>query len=294
MKKETLFVSFSGGRTSGYMCWWLLNNKADEYNFIFTFANTGAEHDKTLEFVNECDVRWGLNLVWLEAKVNPVAGAPIEFRVVDFKSASRDSEPFKALVAKHGIPNNERPFCTQYLKTRVINAYKKSLGFLANHKTALGIRADECDRVNIKQAKSGQVCYPLITMRHTIKGDVIHFFRNNDFDLNLDERMGNCITCFKKSDRHLWTIAKMDQSYFDRFAEFERDYGHIKDASGGRCKPNDPYVFFRGNKSTRGILEASKQPFVEFDPTVHHTQMGMDLGEADISENCGAETCEAY
>ena len=63
--KETLFVSFSGGRTSAYMCWWLLKNKSDEYDFIFVFANTGQEHEKTLEFVNECDKRFGLNLVWL-------------------------------------------------------------------------------------------------------------------------------------------------------------------------------------------------------------------------------------
>ena len=53
--KETLFVSFSGGRTSAYMCWWLLNNKADVYDFIFIFANTGLEHENTLKFVNQCD-----------------------------------------------------------------------------------------------------------------------------------------------------------------------------------------------------------------------------------------------
>ena len=30
-EKPTMFVSFSGGRTSGYMCKWLLDNKSDEY-----------------------------------------------------------------------------------------------------------------------------------------------------------------------------------------------------------------------------------------------------------------------
>jgi len=292
-KKETMFVSFSGGRTSGYMCWWLLNNKADEYDFIFTFANTGAEHEKTLEFVNECDVRWGLDLVWLEANVNPESGAPIEFKVVDFETASRNSEPFEAVIKKHGIPNSQRPFCTQYLKTSVINAYKKSLGFKSAHLTAIGIRADEADRANVKQARKGHSCYPLITMKHTTKHDVLDFFKGNDFDLELDEKLGNCVTCFKKSERHLMTIAKHEPKYFDRFAEFESKHGHIKDANGGRCKPNDPYVFFRGNKSTQDILEASKQPFREFDPTITHTQIGMDLGEIDQIGDCST-SCEAY
>ncbi len=293
MKKETLFVSFSGGRTSGYMCWWLLNNKADEYDFIFTFANTGAEHEKTLEFVNECDVRWGLNLVWLEAKVNPEVGAPIEFSVVDFKTASRKGEPFKALAAKHGVPNRERPFCTQYLKTNVINAYKRSLGFKSTHATAIGIRADEADRANINQAVKGHSVYPFITMKHTTKDDVISFFESNDFDLEVDERLGNCVTCFKKSERHLMTIAKMDQGYFGLFSGMERNYGHIKDASGGICKPNDPYVFFRGNKSTGDILSASKGSFREFDPSIKQTQMGMDLGAVDLVGDCGS-SCEVY
>ena len=73
-KKEVLFVSFSGGRTSGYMCWWVIQNWADKYDFIFTFANTGLEDEKTLEFVKECDERFGLSLVWLEAVVDPVIG----------------------------------------------------------------------------------------------------------------------------------------------------------------------------------------------------------------------------
>ncbi|MCJ7824256.1 MAG: phosphoadenosine phosphosulfate reductase family protein, partial [Anaerolineales bacterium] len=64
-------MSFSGGRTSGYMCHWLLENKANEYEFIFVFANTGLEHEKTLEFVDQCDKALGLNLTWVEAVVNP-------------------------------------------------------------------------------------------------------------------------------------------------------------------------------------------------------------------------------
>lgn len=57
---KNLLVSFSGGETSAYLAKWLLDNKSKEYNMIFVFANTGDEEERTLEFVNECSVRWGL------------------------------------------------------------------------------------------------------------------------------------------------------------------------------------------------------------------------------------------
>ena len=43
MKKD-LVVSFSGGRTSGYMCKWLIDNTSHIFNLHFVFANTGQEH----------------------------------------------------------------------------------------------------------------------------------------------------------------------------------------------------------------------------------------------------------
>ena len=52
--KKTMLISFSGGATSGFMMWWLLKNKSDEYDFIIVFANTGRENDETLLFVKQC------------------------------------------------------------------------------------------------------------------------------------------------------------------------------------------------------------------------------------------------
>lgn len=285
--KETLFVSFSGGRTSAYMCRWLLDNKSSEYHFIFVFANTGQEHEKTLGFVDRCDKEWGLNLAWVEAKVNPKKNSPIEFNQVDFSSASRVGEPYYDICKKHGVPNSGRPFCTQYLKTYVINAYKHSLGFDREHLTAIGIRADEFDRMNMEKVRKGSTAYPLITMTHTTKDDVAMFFKNNDFDLEIDPNYGNCVTCFKKSDRHLMTIAKHSPESFDFMQKVEKEFGHID------AKEGDPFRFFRGNKTVQDILDLSKTDFKEFDQTITEMQTSIDIDPIDISSNCGASSCEA-
>ena len=48
--KENLLLSFSGGRTSGYMTKQVLDNYSDKYNISVVFANTGLEQKKTLEY----------------------------------------------------------------------------------------------------------------------------------------------------------------------------------------------------------------------------------------------------
>ena len=53
MEKKKLLVSFSGGETSAYMAQWLWNNKQDEFDMLFVFANTGLENEETLQFVKE-------------------------------------------------------------------------------------------------------------------------------------------------------------------------------------------------------------------------------------------------
>lgn len=285
--RDALFVSFSGGRTSAYMCHWLLNNKADEYDFIFVFANTGAEVEGTLEFVDRCDKEWGLNLVWLEAKVNPVKGAEIEFKTVNFESASREGEPFYDVCAKHGVPNSDRPFCTQYLKTYVINAYKASLGHKRTHKTAIGIRADEADRMNFGQLERGEVLYPLIKFTHTAQSDVVLFFKDYHFDLNIRPNDGNCKFCFKMSKRHQMTRAKYNPEYFDLAIKIEREFGHID------AKEGDPRHMYRGNESANDIIASSREPFIEFNQEVTEFQLSFNIDPMDIADDCGANSCEA-
>lgn len=89
--KKTIVVSFSGGRTSAFMCRVIQEHpNFTDMQKLFVFANTGKELEATLEFVHRCDKEFNLDLVWLEAKVNPKKGEGTTYTMTDFKNASRN------------------------------------------------------------------------------------------------------------------------------------------------------------------------------------------------------------
>ena len=106
-------VSFSGGRTSAYMLWRVLqSNGGLPPEAIVCFANTGKEEEATLRFVRDCGANWNVPITWVEYR----AEAP-GYAVVDFETASRNGEPFEAIIRKRNyLPNPVTRFCTVELK----------------------------------------------------------------------------------------------------------------------------------------------------------------------------------
>ena len=129
---ENLVISFSGGETSAYLCWWMVNNR-EKYcdNLHVVFANTGQEHVKTLEFVDRCDREWNFGVTWLESEIPAERGVGPVPRVVDFKTASRPTDragnPFEEFIKKYGLPNVAHPECTKPLKQVPIDKYYNEL-----------------------------------------------------------------------------------------------------------------------------------------------------------------------
>lgn len=246
--REILQISFSGGRTSAYMTHKILTEWRDKYEFIVTFANTGLEHPKTLEFIKKCDDIFGFNTVWLEAVVHPGRIAPTH-KIVTYETASRAGEPFEEVIKKYGIPNTAFPGCTRDLKLNPMRSYLKSIG-LDEKKTltAIGIRADEKRRVNPKTASERSLIYPLIEYWPTDKIDVLDWWGQQQFDLEIDEFEGNCCGCFKKSfNKHFLQIQR-DPSVYDFHRRMELLYKFTGPQHGAR-------VFFRGNRSTEDLFK---------------------------------------
>ena len=201
---EPTVISFSGGRTSAYMLWRVLQaNGGLPEEAIVVFANTGKEEEATLEFVRDCETNWGVEIHWLEYQNDDP-----KFRRVNFETASRNGEPFEMLIRKRKyLPNPVTRFCTAELKIRTIHKYVKSLGWDHNENMDwVGIRADEQRRA-VKMDRSR---VPLYVAGVTAQ-DIGSFWSQQPFDLKLPNvngktMHGNCDLCFLKGGNQVLSL----------------------------------------------------------------------------------------
>ncbi|WP_162173207.1 phosphoadenosine phosphosulfate reductase family protein [Rhodomicrobium udaipurense] len=193
-------ISFSGGRTSAYMLHEILRAHGGTLpdDVVVAFANTGKEREETLRFVRECGSRWGVHIHWLEWR-----NARPCFDEVGYNSASRNGEPFAALIAKKKrLPNWKERWCTGTLKVEPLHALAASFGWKpGEYVEVIGLRHDEGLRVlkGLDSAeKHGRRClYPLAKAKVT-KRNVMEFWARQPFDLGLRPYQGNCDLCFLK------------------------------------------------------------------------------------------------
>jgi 3'-phosphoadenosine 5'-phosphosulfate sulfotransferase (PAPS reductase)/FAD synthetase len=210
---EPTCISFSGGRTSAYMLYKVLeahDMSLPEGTIVF-FTNTGKEEEATLQFVNECSLRWNCPIVWLEYR-----NSEIQFEVVSFETASRNGEPFEALIRKKNyLPNPIARFCTVDLKILTAERYLKSIGW-SEWTNMIGIRADEPRRVtkiraNPSDGRKGVSRTMPLASENVTKFDVKDFWDAQPFDLNLPNingttYHGNCDLCFLKNPHQLVSL----------------------------------------------------------------------------------------
>lgn len=215
-------LAFSGGRTSAFMLFHILEaNGGLPDRVVVTFQNTGREMPETLDFVRECGLRWGIEIVWLE--YDPTSETL--FREVGWQGAARNGEPFEALIRrKKYLPNQQARFCTIELKVRTAKRYLRTLGW-DYWTNCVGIRADEPSRIKEEGVKHGDrwmIWQPLANAGIT-KHDIAAFWKAQDFDLRLPNVngncwLGNCDGCFLKSEAN---VAALAREYPDRHAWWE-------------------------------------------------------------------------
>lgn len=300
MDKPKILISFSGGRTSAYMTYWMLNEwkDRDKYEMIVVFANTGKEREETLDFIDKCDKLWNLQVVWVEYEPNEKsAWAAAKHKVVNFQNASRKGEPFEKMIIKYGMVNQAFPHCTRELKEMTIKSYARVLGW-KKYFTAIGIRKDEQRRLDWNKAKNKRLLYVLAKENPKTKSDINLFWSKQPFDLGIKSYEGNCDLCWKKSFRKLMTITKENPQLTDWWKEMEIKYGeYIPPHRNMSENVKLPLTFYRGNSSMQDIIEDANFPFTTAtdESKIVDAWKQSALWDYELDSNNGcSESCEVF
>jgi hypothetical protein len=176
-------LSISGGRTSGYMLWQILQAGGGTLgpDVHAVFADTGKEFPETYTFVAAMASQWGVEI-------------------------HRVARPggFDLVIKEHKfLPNPAMRFCTQQLKLEPMRNYMLAQGY-TSWANIVGIRADEeRRRARFRQREAERpdkhyhVELPLAEGGVT-RAEVMAFWASQPFDLGLPPYMSNCDLCFLK------------------------------------------------------------------------------------------------
>jgi len=216
------YISFSGGRTSGY----LLRHVLDAWQGVLPqgghvlFANTGREHDATYDFVQRVEREW-CPVTWIE-------WSPAGYEVRTSETASRKGEPFSYLIAKRKyLPNPIARFCTSDLKVIPMKKFMEAQGY-EDFTTIIGLRADEPRRVaKLRSDPTREIAMPLADANVT-SPDVISWWKSQPFDLELpnnDPAFGNCDLCFLKGAARVERVIRAEPHRAEWWAAQEESRG---------------------------------------------------------------------
>lgn len=287
-------VSFSGGRTSAYLVYLIEQmRKSGEWhgNVEYIFMDTGAEHPKTYEFIKKCVDHFGIDLTCLQGDFEQPVGVGHSYKLTPLNLLKFDptSGPFGSMMVKYGVPTIASAWCTSRMKEETHDKYCDDKYGAGNYVTWLGIRADEPRRLKI--GKNPSLRY-MAEITDFDKSDILAFWEKMPFDLDIDEHLGNCVFCFKKSHGKIALAARdapdlllnwIDavNSAADRNTRFEK-----VDLLGQQSFNREKLAMHRNRKTPQDII-AMFSMFDDHDLREHVYRNTKDSG------GC-SESCEAF
>jgi hypothetical protein len=238
--------------------------------------DTGAEHPKTYEFIKNCDKHFGLNLKVLKPIVNPEMGKGMDYKIITTNEMGWDLSVMKSLVIKYGTFDYLNAICTTMLKTRTASKYLSKY----NKKEItqwIGIRIDEKRR--LKDKKGFKYLAEVSNME---KSDIIQWWSEQEFNLELDQHLGNCIFCVKKNVNYIGLAQKDEPELFHEWSEMI--------ASARQRTEYDKNAIYRGKVTPSGIIEMYK----DFTYQEMKQQLRMYKDKTVCSDSCEAYQMELF
>ena len=258
---KNIFCSVSSGYSSVMMAI-MIPKWFPDHNIINVMANTSKERPESLDFMNQCDKFYNLKLVWLEAEFHE-KGVGVTYNIVKYEDLKRNGEIFEQGIKKFGIPNKENKWCNRDMKYEVLTKYGNTIFGRNNYSVAVGMRADEMDRVR-KDYKINNVFYPLMD-RKVSSNDRNKFWKDKPIQITIPAYKGNCDVCFAKSNRKLMTILKEEPEKGYWWDDMIKKYGTIKlegkDSYNDLMEVKGTQTFYRDYNTIEDLEKMAKQPF---------------------------------
>ncbi|MGZ0195563.1 phosphoadenosine phosphosulfate reductase domain-containing protein [Citrobacter freundii] len=273
-------VSFSGGRTSACLVHLMEEKRKAGESVHYVFMDTGCEHPMTYRFVREVVKFWDIPLTVLQVEINPELGQPNGYSVwepKDIQTRLPVLKPFMDMVKKYGTPYVGGAFCTDRLKLVPFTKYCDNTFGRGNYTTWIGIRADEPRRL---KEKAG-IRY-LAELSEFEKSDILEWWKEQPFDLQIPEHLGNCIFCIKKSTQKLG-LACIDEPGLERVFNEVITGNHVRDGHRETSKE----VMYRGHMSLDGIAR------MYADSDYHRLYQEMTMAKRFDTGSC-SESCEIF
>jgi len=280
-------ISLSGGRTSAYMLHRVLESNGGLPDCArVMFANTGLEHEATLEFVRDIGEHWQVPIHWVEWRDTEQG-----YEIVNFDTASRNGEPYEALIRKRKyLPNPVTRFCTSELKIRAMHRHLRTFGWHDDDEgwdQFIGIRGDEPRRIakirargvsteSSKESSKESMLMPLAEAG-VGKSDVGNFWRQQPFDLKLPNtngvtKHGNCLLCFLKPGAQVFSLISEEPSraiwYMKQEAEMQSS--GMTTGDGARFRTDRPsyaqmhaFALAQGDLFRESTLNVEEQAMID-------------------------------
>jgi hypothetical protein len=243
-------------------------------NVYYVFMDTGAEHPKTYEFIRKCVEHFGIELTCLRALVNPEKGVGVTYQEVSLADCKPDLQPWKDCTAKYGVPYVHGAFCTGRMKTDPYDKWCKDKFGKGNYISWLGIRFDEPRR--LKERDGIKYLAEISTMD---KNSIIGWWKEQPFDLELSEWLGNCVFCLKKGTNKI-ALAQREEP------EMAKEFHELLSSDNVRTlgeRPAGNAAIYRNWMTLPAIVEA-------FEPFSDDEIKGRMRGNTSAC----AESCEVF
>ncbi len=242
----------------------------------YVFMDTGAEHPKTYEFIRNVVKCFNIDLICLKPVTHFKIGVGNTYEIIPLTDIGKDLQSWKDMLKKYGTPYNPGgAFCTDRMKTTPYLKYCNDIFGKGGYVSWLGIRQDEPKRL-----KSRQGFDYLASISDFDKEDVLSWWQNQLFDLEITEHLGNCVFCIKKGVNKVALAAKDEPELADKFMQILES----KNVREVECRKSPTLEMYRGRMSLRQVIASYED--IDRDELFNSLRSSKRFDSGSCSESC--------